>query len=126
MVEIRVRDRNLIIKLEGSERFLALKRRVNIPLSNITNVSTKKVSPPWFAGKIGSHFPPFFWAGTFCTRRGKEFYYVKNVNKCITINLQNHNYNSIIIEVKDNEATAEEIKKHLGKHKTPSLHIIGL
>ena len=109
MVKTEIVEGNIIFKLEGSQKFLALRRTVKIPLRSIVSISTGTVKPLWFAGRFGTHIPGFFMAGTFWTRAGKTFYYVRNRSKCITLGLTNHEYKKVVIEVD----SKEEIAKHL-------------
>jgi hypothetical protein len=98
-------------RFERRQRLLALKNTVKIPLININEVSIDTASAPWIAGKVGSHVPPFFWAGTFWTTTGKKFYYIRDRSKCLTLKLENHEYSEVIIEVDDKKTTAETIRK---------------
>jgi hypothetical protein len=111
---VNVNIKRVLIEIEGTQRFLALKNRIELPLSKIQGVSTENVDPPWIAGRLGTHMPPWFWAGTFWTLdRKKRFYYVRNKDKCITLNLNDHDYDQVIIEVEDKEAIANEIEQVL-------------
>lgn len=111
MVSVEFSKEYVDFKFEGSQRFLALKSTVKIPFINIDEVSTETASAPWVAGKVGSHVPPFFWAGTFWTTTGKKFYYIRDRSKCVTLKLKNHEYVEVIIEVEDKTATTEKIRK---------------
>ena len=114
MVKVDIDKEKVLIEIEGAQRFLALKNKIEILTSKIEGVSTEDVDPPWIAGRIGTHMPPWFWAGTFWTLdRKKRFYYVRNKDKCITLNLKDQDYDQVIIEVDDKEAIADEIKKVL-------------
>ena len=118
MVEISVGKSAVTLKLDGAEKFFALKRKITIPLENISKVSTEQVKPLWFPEmRLGSHLPGVFMAGTFWLRKGggKTFYYAKNFSNCITLTLKNHEYNKVIIEVdKDKEALASRIREAIG------------
>jgi hypothetical protein len=103
----------VVITLDSKEKFLALKRTVSIPKENIVSVSTEKAKPSWLSIKMGTHVPKGFMAGTFWTRKGKAFYYVKDFTKCVTLNLQDHEYSKVVIEVDDKEAVARELKQAL-------------
>ena len=114
MVEIEIGQDSVIFRFEGAQKYLALKRSLRIPLKNIESVSTETVNPPWLAGRIGTHLPPVFWAGTFWTRKGKIFYYVRDRSKCITLKLRDHDYSKVVVEVEDKESTAKELSKIVG------------
>jgi hypothetical protein len=113
LVKVDVGKHYVSFHFEGTQRFLALKTTVKIPLRNIDEVSTAPASAPWIAGKIGSHLPPFFSAGTFWTLTGKKFYYLRDGSKCVTLKLKNHEYAEVIIEVDDKRTMAENIRKML-------------
>ena len=104
----------MIFRFEGAQKYLALKRSLRIPLKNIESVSTETVNPPWLASRIGTHLPPVFWAGSFWTRNGKIFYYVRDRSKCITLKLRDHDYSKVVVEVEDKESTARELSKIVG------------
>lgn len=112
MVKIVI-GRRVVITLDTKEKFLALKRTISIPKENITSVSTEKARPAWLSIKRGTHIPKGFMAGTFWTRKGKAFYYVKDFTECVTLNLQDHEYSKVVIEVDDKEAVANELKRAL-------------
>lgn len=112
MVKIAV-GRQVVITLDTKEKLMALKRTISIPKENIVSVSTERAKPSWLSIKMGTHVPRGFMAGTFWTRKGKAFYYVRDFSKCVTLNLQNHEYSKVVIEVDDKEAVARELKQAL-------------
>jgi len=114
MVEVELGKESVTFKLEGAQKFLALKSSVRIPLKKIDSVSTETVKPLWLAGKIGTHMPPIFWAGTFWTIGGKTFYYVRDRSKCITLRLKDHEYRKVVMEVDDKESVARDLRKLIG------------
>jgi len=111
MVKVEVRKDDVVFKLEGVQKFLALKSNVKIPLKNIDDISTKKVKQLLLASRIGTHVPRSFMAGTFWVKEGKTFYYVRDGNKCITLKLKNHEYSRVVIEVDDKESIAYKLRK---------------
>lgn len=96
------RDR-VVFRFNGLQKFLAMKRTLNIPFGSIERVSTEKVKLLWYARRLGTHVPKIFMAGTFWIEEGKSFWYVKNRSKCITLRLRNHEYSKVVIEVDDKE-----------------------
>jgi hypothetical protein len=52
-------------------------------------------------------------AGTFWTRNGKTFYYVRDFSKCVTLHLRDHEYSKVVVEVDDKEAIAQRLKEIL-------------
>jgi len=88
-----------------------LKNNLRIPLSCVKSVSTVPVKWLVFTPKAGTNFPGLIMAGTFFRREGITFYYVKDLNKCLTISLQNHRYSKIVIQVEQRDILALNIRK---------------
>ena len=73
-----------------------LKFELRIPLENIDSVSTETVEPLWFG-----------------TREDKIFYNVRNGTKCIILNLKNHEYSKVVVEVDDKESIAKSLRESM-------------
>ena len=111
MVDITIEKKEVVITLDTREQFFAPKRRISVPLANIVSVSTERTKPSWLSIKIGTHVSKGFMAGTFWTRTGKAFYYVRDFSECITLRLKNHVYSKVVVEVDDKEATAKKLRE---------------
>lgn len=111
MVNVEIGKKEVVFRLKGAQKFLAVKSNVRIPFKNIASVSTEKVKPLWLASRVGTHLPGVFMAGTFWTRQGKTFYYAKDRSKCITLQLRNHQYKKVVFEVNNKELVALRLKK---------------
>lgn len=115
MVKVSVGHDAVTLRLEGAKRFLAVKSRITIPLTNIVKVSTEQVKPLWLPRmRLGAHVPGVFMAGTFWIKQGKTFYFVKDFSKCITLHLKNHEYTRVIVQVNDKESVAQRIGNAIG------------
>ncbi len=68
---------------------------------------------PWIVVRVGTHIPKVFMAGTFWTKEGKIFYYVRDASKCITLELKDHNHDLAVIEVEARGDVAEQLRKKL-------------
>ncbi len=113
MVNVTTGKGEVVITLDTREKLLALKHKVSIPIKNIVSVSTERAKPSWLSIKMGTHIPKGLMAGTFWTRRGKTFYYVRDFSKCITLHLKDHEYSKVVVEVDDKEAVAKELRKDI-------------
>lgn len=112
MVKVSIGKDDVTFSLDTKEQFLALKKKVSIPLDNIIDVSTERVKPKWLSiNLIGTHIPKGVMAGTFWEHKGKAFYYVKDFSKCISLKLQNNDYYKAVFEVEDKHSVANEIRK---------------
>ena len=116
MVQVEIGKKEVVFRLEAAQKFLAVKNSVRIPFTKIVDVSTEKVKPLWLAVRMGTHLPGLFMAGTFWTRQGKTFCYVKDRSKCITLNLKNHQYKKIVFQVRNKESVAIRLKEAVESH----------
>ncbi len=113
MVKVSISHGQVVVKLEGAKKFLALKGTIKIPLKSIKSVSLRP--PKWiFLGvRAGTHLPGVVMAGTFWTRSGKEFYYVRDPSICVTLTLFGHTYSKVVFQVDNNKKVASQIRKAL-------------
>ncbi|MBK8954322.1 MAG: hypothetical protein IPM34_02040 [Saprospiraceae bacterium] len=114
MVEITTVNSHFSITLKGFYKFFAFKSEINILKRNIVNVyqSDKELSG-WIGWRsLGTSIPFFFNVGTFCKNGKKNFWYVFDKSKAIIIELENEDYDKLIIEV---ENPQEAIKFLLDK-----------
>ncbi|MCH8022130.1 MAG: hypothetical protein IH932_00070 [Thaumarchaeota archaeon] len=111
MVKVEFEKDNVVFRFIGLQKFLAMKHTLSIPRRSIVHVSTEKVTLLWYARRFGTHIPKIFMAGTFWIKDGKSFWYVKNRSKCITLNLKNHEYSKVVVEVDDKESTADRLTR---------------
>jgi hypothetical protein len=51
--------------------------------------------------------------GSYGTRDGMVFYYMRDGDKVVTLNLRGHRYSKVMAEVEDKEAVAEAIRKSM-------------
>ena len=110
MPKIIPNETGIVIQLEGVKKILSLKGEIKIPWKVIKKISNKK--PKWliFTPKMGTNLPAVLMAGTFFRRNGKSFYFVRNLDSCITFTLEDHQFVEIVIEVKDNEKELEKLR----------------
>ncbi len=111
LVKVEFDRDSVVFRFNGLQKFLAMKRTLNIPRRSIVHVSTDNVTLLWYARRLGTHIPKIFMAGTFWIKEGKSFWYVKNGSKCITLRLKNHEYSKVVIEVDDKESTGDQLTR---------------
>ncbi len=113
MVKVSISHGQVVVELKGTKKFLALKGTIKIPLKSIKSVSLRP--PKWsFLGvRAGTYFPGVVMAGTLWTRSSKEFYYVRDPKKCVTLTLHDHEYSKVVFQVDDHEKVASQISKAL-------------
>ena len=111
-MKLSISKNKLKINFKLKEKILSLKGIIEIPLKNIKKVHTE---PPklGLAMRVGTHFPGLIRAGTFYTRRGKEFWYFTRGKKFLVIELKNDAYKRIILGLEKNRFWKKEIDEKL-------------
>lgn len=89
------------VRFKEHENLLGMTDGFVILVENIESVSTAKVS---------CKYPRM---GSYGTREGMVFYYMRDGDKVVTLNLRGHRYSKVMVEVGDKEAVAEAIRKYI-------------
>lgn len=112
-MNLTITQDKLQIELEWFEQLWAfhLHKLISIPLTHISNVTTDEPQSTWAEIRApGTFLPGVIKAGTYYTRRGKEFWYVTSERNYLTLELQHEPYQRIILTTDNNENWAEQIK----------------
>ncbi|WP_309640564.1 hypothetical protein [Flavobacterium sp.] len=105
MVTIELKENQYIFNIIGLHQFWALKSKINVPKGDIVKVYQDKNELHKFLGlRVGTYIPFIITAGTYYLRRKTNFWDVSREKNTIIVELQNHRYNKLYIEVKDPEA----------------------
>ena len=110
MVKVSIGKDNITLEFPGAETLMALKRRVKIPLKSIESVSTEPRRWLFPSVKVGVRVPGVIIAGTYWTPDGREFYYMRNPKKCVTVKLKGNTYKKVIFHSDNKEETAQKIR----------------
>ncbi len=109
MARIELGNDSLTVRIDGFDRFLALKSSLTIPLSHIVRVEAQPdVNMGLSAIKdeirlAGADLPGSLRAGTFYHYgEGRYFYDVHHPERCIALDLVDERYKRIVVEI-DNE-----------------------
>jgi hypothetical protein len=85
-------------------------RQMRIPLNRIDRVTTAEPESNWAEiREPGTFLPGIIKAGTYYTKRGKEFWYVSADKDYLTLELHDEPYRRIIITIPDNVAWCERL-----------------
>jgi len=115
MVDLEVKEGNLVLHVRGADQFWSLKSTLEVPLQHIAGVRVDpKIARGWWHGLklIGTDIPGVLHAGTFYQQGKRIFWDVHNPDKTIVIDLRNERYGELIVEVADPAAAAELIRSH--------------
>ncbi len=107
MVKVTELENEFEFKIKGIHKLWAFKNKIIIRKENILTVSQNKDEFTIWKGwrKPGTEIPGIITAGTFIKKGNRNFWDVCKKKKVITIQLQNSNYNKLIIEVENPEET---------------------
>lgn len=116
MVEITVKQDNLIVEVKGLHSFFALKKKMVFPLTHVRGITAdagiyqsellKGIRSP------GTQIPGLK-AGTYYSDGQKSFWDVHRSQNVVVIELSDEEYDRLIVEVKDVQATTELVESSL-------------
>jgi hypothetical protein len=114
MVEVTIEGKTAVFAVQGSHKLWALRSRLEIPLANIKEVHTDPSAKlGWFQGLkvLGTHVPNMFRAGSFYQDGGWVFWDVRHPDKTVVVELQDEEFQRLVVEVSDPEATVALLKQ---------------
>jgi hypothetical protein len=112
-MQLSISDQTLNIDLDGWEQLWAFyfNADLKVPLAHITEVSTELPASDWREVRLpGTFLPGVIKAGTYYTPNGREFWYVTQRDRYLTLKLENEFYNRIVLAIDDNLLWAERIR----------------
>jgi hypothetical protein len=115
-MKLHLENDTLTIELEWYEQLWAftLDRQIRIPFNHINRVTTAEPESNWAEIRApGTFLPGVIKAGTYYTKRGKEFWYVTADKDYLTLELHDETYRRVIITIPDNIAWCERIERAL-------------
>lgn len=123
MAEVEIKEHSLIVHIKGIHKLLALRNKLEVPLSSIVD-SWVGVDPQtqqefkhlWRLP--GSYLPGVITAGRYVNSQHNQFWDVRKKQKAIVIKLQQMKPQKIIIEVADPAATVTAIKQAVARAKS--------
>jgi hypothetical protein len=115
VVDLEVKEGNLVLHVRGADKFWALKSMLEIPLQHLAGVrADPKIARGWWHGLklIGTDLPGVLWAGTFYQHGKRIFWDVHDPENTIVIELRHEKYGELIVEVRDPGAAVEMIQPY--------------
>ncbi len=123
MVNIGLTPDTLLIRIEGVNRFWALKRQLKIPLAHVVGVEADhQVAQQWkrlWKGFRwpGTYLPGVITAGTFYKGGERIFWDVRHPERAITVHLTEEKYARLVMEVEEPAADVAAIQRALSVRK---------
>ncbi len=112
MVSITKQEKKFTLEILGFHKIWALKRKIIISKENIINVyQDRKELSRNLGWRLGTYIPGIITAGEFSYIKNIDFWDVCNKNNAIILELRNHKYRKIIIQVENPLKMIELLKK---------------
>jgi hypothetical protein len=124
-MELRIIGDAFHVWLAPHEQLLAvrLKPTIVVPLRHLSAVGTEMPPRRGIEWRIpGTYLPGLIQAGTYYTRRGKEFWYVTRARRgsLLVLELEDEPYERLVLGVPDNRTWAERLESLIPPRPDPS------
>ena len=109
---IDIHDDRLVIDITGRDKLWALKSHLEIPMENVTGVRPGEEEARRWLQDVhvgGAHIRKHMSAGTFYWWGDWNFWDVHHPDKTIGIELRDHHYRKLVIEVADPDSVIDLI-----------------
>ena len=106
MVELEREGHNVLFQVKGIHKLWALKSRLEIPMANIRGAKRDPEAARGWKGwrAPGTYVPGLITAGTFYLDGQRIFWDVCDPEKTVVVDLDDEDYQQLIIEVSDPDA----------------------
>ena len=102
MVSITKNDNQFTINILGFHKFWALLNKIKVNQDQIVNVyQDLDEMKRWKGWRVGTYIPFVITAGTYYSKNKSNFWDVTNNQNTIIIELKNHRFNKLFIDVKN-------------------------
>jgi hypothetical protein len=118
MTTLTIDGTDLVVNVEGPDRFWAFKSELRIPLAHVTGSErATEEARKWFHGLRlgGTNLPGVITAGNFIEREGWVFWDVHDPQGAIAIHLRDDHYARLVIEVADPGAAIAMVRAAIAK-----------
>jgi hypothetical protein len=116
VTKVEIQDDQLVARIQGLDKVLALTSELSIPLAHVQGaaVSLPEVRRRWRnplrLHVPGTDMPYLVMAGTFLFLDGEHaFWDVHDPNRTVVIELDHERFSKLVLEVEDPQATAAAI-----------------
>ena len=116
MVDVRIEPDTVVFDVQGLHQLWAFKGRLDIPRDQVRSArrdpSAVKGWKGWRAP--GTSLPGLITAGTFHLDGDRIFWDVSDPENAVVVDLSDHNYRQLVIEVEDPDAVVSMLNELSG------------
>ncbi|MGC8634098.1 MAG: hypothetical protein ACP5VP_05465 [Candidatus Limnocylindrales bacterium] len=116
MVRVAIGQGRLVVEVEGLDRLLAMRHRVDVPLEHVVWVQTRPdeaYNGPTGTRLPGTHLPGVISPGIYRGTDGDVFWDVHDPGKSIAIRLRDEPLVGLVVEVDDPDKVERAIVRAL-------------
>lgn len=109
MVNVRIEGDTVVFDVQGLHQLWAFKSRLDIPRSRVIGARHEpEAVRGWKGWRVpGTHVPGLITAGTFYLDGRRIFWDVRDPSNTVVVDLDDQEYNQLVIEVEDPAAVVE-------------------
>ena len=127
MTNVEIQDDQLVARIQGLDKVLALSSELRVPLTHVRGAA---VSPPEVSRRwrnplrlkvLATDLPYVVMAGSFIFLDGEHaFWDVHNPDRTIVVELDHERFAKLVLEVEDPQATVAAINAAIAGDQPPS------
>lgn len=123
MVEIELSSSTCTVKVQGWHQYWSFRSELTVRRDQLESIGpvpdNRNITSLLSLRFPGVHIPWVIKAGSYYKNGEWEFWDVSNIDRSIVLELQNHDYNRLVIEVKDSEGTLRRPRTFLDDNSSP-------
>lgn len=123
MVDVSIHDNILDIEVEGVDKVLTLRSHLEIPLDNVKRIHKETAATERWWNDFREpvfKFPSMVMAGTFYQKGKRIFCDIRNPDRSIVIDLDDEQFNELIVEVANPQAVIAQVQAAMKLSKKDS------
>jgi len=115
MTTVEITGDQLVVTMQGWDRFWSLRRRIAVPLTQVRGATADPGMSREPAGirMPGTHLPRVITAGTYRKDGARDFWNLRATSQAVVIELTGGPFRRLVLGVEDARATAERIERSL-------------
>jgi hypothetical protein len=121
MFAIDIRDTEITVTFRGTARLLAMRKRVEVPLTSIADARLAPEAAAWMARNIkvkkawrGSYVHGRYAMGSLTKNDERSFWAIRSGEGAIELSLVAHDFDRVVLEPDDPNGFLDQVRARLG------------